>query len=638
VTGQPEIHQFECRWQPTADLSPVAASSTHDYILAWYERLARSIRPALPGAGVPAASVRYEIFPDGTAALAWRQWSGDAIALQDDTDRRPLVARILVGDAQLLTPEVAVVISHTGMPDVIGLPPGQVSAGTVLPPIDPRDLFALVRDVTDRLDQQAGAEPGLNSVIAAALSSPHIALSVQLPEAAMRLPPQGGPQAPLLWGLRRTVWPLLADQVSGYPGWSFSTYEPPLGEGDTRTLTDIVFRTATKVAQAPLSTRREVTVWLRDPDRAPAPTPNDDLAVTLVAAFRDVGGEALVHNLATIAQHYPEMEGRLRATYGSLLTLPTPGPRSARRAEPIPVPRRIPSMAPGAPGVPAIPAEVEAPADLSPPPLASPEAPLDPAVMPSPAHRLAPGRMARPAEPPPAGVRTAAMPDALADVADDTQPPFPAGRRDERGSSYRLPGICVLLDRLYAGPGDPEFAAVRHAILTLRQLPVSGDRAAARKLMPERDWYLSALRTDDRWHIAQTLEAIFRLTVIPDLRIPEVTEELNRWAYEMAAPVPVIIALSDAARRSGDSEQALMKQALCLALGQRWMAERGIYATADVGIAKVSPRVGRAVQESSDLNPFSRLVANRAPSEIVALVLAIFCALLIVMLAVEILR
>jgi hypothetical protein len=104
VTGQPEIHQFECRWQPTADLSPVAASSTHDYILAWYERLARSIRPALPGAGVPAASVRYEIFPDGTAALAWRQWSGDAIALQDDTDRRPLVARILVGDAQLLTP------------------------------------------------------------------------------------------------------------------------------------------------------------------------------------------------------------------------------------------------------------------------------------------------------------------------------------------------------------------------------------------------------------------------------------------------------------------------------------------------------------------------------------------------------
>jgi hypothetical protein len=197
------------------------------------------------------------------------------------------------------------------------------------------------------------------------------------------------------------------------------------------------------------------------------------------------------------------------------------------------------------------------------------------------------------------------------------------------------PGICVLLERLHAGPADPEFAAARQALLGLvarRKLPSSPDRAAARKLVPDHGWYIRALSTESRWRTAETLEAIAWLIVIPDLKMPEVSEELNRWAYELDAPVPVISALSDAAQRAGDREQALMEQALCPALGQRWMAERGIRTNAVISMPAVTPRNGQA--PGADHVPFW----DRPASEKIALVLAVACALLIVMLAAEILR
>src|SRR5260370_27115451 len=321
-------------------MSPIAASTTLGSAQGWFARLALWVRPAHPDVGVPKESVRYEIFGDGAAALAWREWNTEAIALEDQTERRPLVARVLVGDARLLSPKLAMVLCRAGLPEVIGPQPGTVTAGASLPAIQPGDLSDLMRYTSAELDQLACAEHGLDRLIAAALSESPTALSVQLPQRVIARSPQVGSQAPLLWGLWRTVRPVLADADSwpaGKGAWSFSTFEPPLGDKDTRGLADIVFRTK-QVTQQARNVRREITVRPHDPSEPVDPTSCNVLAAALVRTFQGLGGEELVRHLETIASKHQSLDQRIQTAYETLhsrLTsdlpgAPPPGPSASQ--------------------------------------------------------------------------------------------------------------------------------------------------------------------------------------------------------------------------------------------------------------------------------------------------------------------
>jgi TIR domain len=145
------------------------------------------------------------------------------------------------------------------------------------------------------------------------------------------------------------------------------------------------------------------------------------------------------------------------------------------------------------------------------------------------------------------------------------------------GEPPRQQSVTSLFNRLYAGPRDPEFAAVRQILLSRRHPYPPEDRIAARELMPERGWYVSALTEDNPWQVEEILSVIFQLTVIPDLEIPVITDEVARWVSDYAAPVVVVRAMIAAAFDWGDEASRLMDRALQPAIGQRWLAEHGIY-------------------------------------------------------------
>ena len=293
------IHQFEYRWQPTKDLSLIAGSLPAAAIQPWADRIGLWIRHHAVKA--PTESVRYEIFNGGMAALAWRQRYPNAIGYGD----RPEASRVLLGPVQLLTPEVAIGVCHAGLPEAIATHSGRDS----LSPIDPDKLNRLARARADEFDQLAANEAGLARVIAAALTDRDAPLSVQLPQHVIARPPQAGAQGPLLWGLRRTVWPLLG-RDSGRRGWSFSTYEPPLGDLDTGALADIVFRTYQAV-QPGLSTRREVLVRPHEPIEPSAAVTYQGFATLLVDAYRYLGGEELSRQLDAVGAEYPSADKRI---------------------------------------------------------------------------------------------------------------------------------------------------------------------------------------------------------------------------------------------------------------------------------------------------------------------------------------
>jgi hypothetical protein len=155
--------------------------------------------------------------------------------------------------------------------------------------------------------------------------------------------------------------------------------------------------------------------------------------------------------------------------------------------------------------------------------------------------------------------------------------------------------------------------------------------------MSERRWYIQSLASDDPWHIEDTLEVIFQLTVIPDLSAPGVAEELARWTDECRAPVPVIKALSAAAyHRDGETYES-MQQALEPAIYRRWLRENGIYAGSVAHAATPPPR-NRAAHALHGSNPLLRIFGSKLESEIIASILSVICALLIVLLVLAIMR
>jgi hypothetical protein len=341
-----EIHQVEYRWHPVKDLFPVASSMSPESTRGWDIRMRAWVRH--PPVDAPVQSVCYQVLPPNGAvtALAWR--SRQAVGQEGG---RPHVSRVLVGNSSLLTPEVAIALCRMGLPTLAGERPGQVATGAELPTIGAAELEALAGGAVDWLDRETrdgAVADGLSQVIAAAIANPGSPLAIGLPAAELSRLPGDGPQARLLWGLWRIARPLLGTVRRG---WSFSTFEVPVGAGDPSALPDIVFRSDAAVPPGPAAGgRKEASAVPGDPGRL-AGSPQAWLAEWLVAEYTEGGGEAVQRVIAQCGVEQP-LQARLAAVYDLLhakwaraampvtadkpaqpagQTVPDPGPRQLAR-------------------------------------------------------------------------------------------------------------------------------------------------------------------------------------------------------------------------------------------------------------------------------------------------------------------
>jgi hypothetical protein len=629
VAEPQEIHQIEYRWQPAKDMSAVASSMSPDSDRLWIQRIGPWVRH--PGVDAPTDSVRYEIFGNGIAALAWRQRDRQAVEFEDGREGRPLVSRVLLGAADMLTPEVAVVVCSTGLPGMIGPRPGTVPVGAQLPTVDAAGLTRFALDKFAALDEAAAQEPGLEQVISAALSDRDTPLSVQLPERLILRSPRGGAQALLLWGLRRTVWPLLG-RSGGRRGWSFSSFELPQSDMDPGTLPAIVFRLAQPTPQtAPMTMRKEFLVRPYDPVPRPVEPLHQQLARLLVAAYQDQGGDALSRLIVSCAGEYPSADRRIEAVYGVLdksepaVTVASDGPRfvptrtsavpddSTRVDTTVPPACAPPEDVSGKAG--ARPVQVSQPVSPQPlvhgtspqppAPAAPPERrnPEPPRTQPEPPHvRQEPARTqpdssrVTPFSPPPsAPPREPRAPRPVPDTPPPVASPPPAARpaaspSEPRQEAPRLftgderhgpatetsasATLTALLALLSAGPASQGFEPALQALRAENFQTGPDERASARKLLCERGWYVDVLGQYDQARFEDILVMIFWHTVIPDLAHPQVGHEIAGWASERAAPATVIRALYAAAEGTAGAQP--MGQALGPVLAWRWLTDHGI--------------------------------------------------------------
>ena len=629
-----DVHQLEYRWQSVTDMSPVASSMSPESARLWVQRIGVWVRH--PSIDAPTESVRYEMFGNGTAALAWRLRDRQAIKAGDARGGRPVVSRVLVGSADLLTPEAAAAVCYRGLPEAIGPQPGTVPVGALLPPVRADALTVLVEEQAATLDEAAARADGLDLVVAAALADHDTALAVQLRERDITRPPQANSQAVLLWGLRRTVWPILGR--GGRRGWSFSTFELPLSDTDPGTLPDIVFRLAQAASQtAPQVMRKEIRVRPQDPIRTPAETLPQHLAKLLVAAYAELGGEELGRLIARAAGGKRSAERRIEVVYDALnagmpavaIVRDTPQraptratatdmtPNQPPRPEPAPAApliRATPPDPPDLPYAPATPAPAPAGEQLATPPSASSQPASPPSARPQPAH-------AQPANPPlptpqPVIPRTPtpqsavphkpmappappASPITSPPLAPQSSPPVapppPAWAAGSSGRSVRdapplftQPGprghadvdprpdtLSGLLTVLAEGPGSQGYESALQALRATNFRSTPGDRATARMLIYDHGWYADVLQQQDQVPFYDILVMIFWHAVIPDLTDRRTSDEISRWVGERKAPETVIKALYAAAVGAAGSPQ-LLEQAIGPALASRWRTEHGI--------------------------------------------------------------
>ena len=335
VAGARDIlDQIEYRWHDRRGLSPVASTMSQDSLRGWDSWIRTWIRhPHVDGLR---ESLCYQVQPNGRAALAWRYEDWRVAERQDDLERRPLVSRVLVGHASLLTPEVAIVLCRTGLPTTAGPRLGQVTTEIELSVVKADELIALVSERAGRLDEEAARREGLRQVIAAALSDPDVPLAIYLGSSHMLKPPGEGLQCPLLWGLRRILWPALS---TAGRGWSFSTFEPPLRQDvDRATLPDILFRQAQGTRPTGSAMREEIKSYPLDPGKLNDSGIHAQLADWLVAEYQERGGDELRQLLAEWCGAERSLQVRLRKVYDGLRVrhLPVVPPRifmSYRREE-----------------------------------------------------------------------------------------------------------------------------------------------------------------------------------------------------------------------------------------------------------------------------------------------------------------
>lgn len=309
-----QIHQVEYRWHPSNDLSPAASSMPRDLMMRWDAQIRNWIRH--PGVDGPSESVRYQIVPGGLAALAWRYRDIKVTEADGRAQGRPLVSRVLVGAARTLSPEMAVMLCRSGLPAAAGPRPGETESPPGLPVISAADLADVAHATTDRLDQEAAWQDDLQPVLAAAFADPDTPLVVGIGEPQIFQPPAQSIQVRLLWGLWRIGYPLLGARQRR---WSFSTFEPPLGYVDPKSLPDIVFRSAQAAQSAPPAMpRKELWVFPGGVSGSAASTVYDELAAWLAAEYRELGGDELQRRIADVTDGAPDDDSRLLIAYDRL--------------------------------------------------------------------------------------------------------------------------------------------------------------------------------------------------------------------------------------------------------------------------------------------------------------------------------
>jgi hypothetical protein len=287
----PYLHQIEYRHHQTRDFSPAASSMpSRESLAGWDTRVRAWVRH--PHSDELRESACYQVFANGRAALAWRYQDERFTIRPDGTSGRPLCSRVLVGPETLLTPKTAVALSRTGpTAALVGSLPGEVPDDATLPTVAGDELRSLVQGLAPVLDREAEGVRGLQAVVAAALMEPVTPLGVFLPEE----PLNDGVQGLLVWGLLQITEPLLGSTRS-WGGWSFSTYEHPLGDRDPATLPAIVFRQVAPRPMAPSRYRVEAKVRPYDPTALDPGMPYGDrleLAGRLVDEYRKRGGPGL---------------------------------------------------------------------------------------------------------------------------------------------------------------------------------------------------------------------------------------------------------------------------------------------------------------------------------------------------------
>ena len=301
-----DLHQIEYRHHQTNDLSPFASSmASLESLEGWHSRIRAWVRH--PHADKLSESAFYQVFPAGKAALAWRYWDATAASRDDGTLGRPLVSRVLVGPETVLAPETAVAACRAGLSaEWAGPLPGQVEAGDVLPKVSHAALTALVRQTAGELDQAAMIQTGLQAVVAAALAEQALPLAISVHNDLIQMPLREGVQCPLLWGLGRIAGQLHDPAARG---WSFSTFELPLGEMDPSSLPGIVFReTQDGPKVAPSRFRREAKVRPFEDGALNEGTfyaGTLELADWLIAEYRQRGGPGLERFIAECGGNGP---------------------------------------------------------------------------------------------------------------------------------------------------------------------------------------------------------------------------------------------------------------------------------------------------------------------------------------------
>jgi hypothetical protein len=609
------VHQIEYRWDPVKDMSPVASSMSPELTKGWDPRIRPWVRH--PNVDAPLESVCYQVLSAETVALAWRYRDRQAAAREDGGYGRPLVSRVLVGPASLLPPHLAMMLCRVGLPDVAGPRPGQVDVGAGLPLIGAAELTGLV--AADRgawLDQSAAEEKGLQQVVAAALSDPDTPLAIQLRDPYIFHSPRVGPQGLLLWGLWRTVWPLLGHSTARR-GWSFSTFELPMGNQDASTLPDIVFRLAQAASGPPVNARQEIRVRPGDPSAAAAVSPYvAELAEWLVSEYRETNGDQLAQLIIECSAGQPEV--RLQVVFDVLRAKWSPVAMSGPAASFVPLPpdqESAPRPAgtdqpantdqPTAPGrwdwdvLPG--QEVAERQDVSQrretPDYWEVDQPQDArvyreAAQPTnaaghwerPVHRDAADRLPLPdtsgdpdprhpaaaAQVPPSPVEpwpAAITPPDVPSQPAELRPPSAPGHEQQEmprpgdGQPY---SVASLLRRLETEPDSGVFESILDNLLAATTK--FEERVAVRRQMARSGWCIPAFERHGYKDCVPGLAGIFQVFVLPDLERPSVASVLGGWVRkgppEVTAALLTASKAADEGRRSGGQTFQLMTTAL----------------------------------------------------------------------------
>ena len=508
-----QVHQIEYRWHPSYDLSPAVSSMLHELMIRWDAQIRNWIRH--PSADGPGESVRYQSMPGGVAALAWRYRDIEVTESDGRVRGRPLVSRVLVGAARTLSPEIAVILCRSGLPAAAGPRPDEIEPSPGLPVINAADLAAVAHATAIGLDQEAAWQDDLQPVLAAAFADPDTPLAVGIGEPQIFQPPAHGIQVLLLWGLWRISYPLLGARQRR---WSFSTFEPPLGYVDPRSLPDIVFRSAQVVQSAPPTMpRKEIKVFAGPVLGSVASTVYDELAGWLAAEYRELGGDELQRRIADVTDGAPDDDSRLLIAYDRLSARWAPQPDA--QAEP----KTADSGGPGLERVPS--RETAQPASVR-----------DPEITGSPGDEK------------PADEEIAPPPSSMAELIGQLASAYDAGQ------------FALLLGEAVAVPLPPDEA----------------DRRRARGTFGDNNCLVPVFRRHRHVPDEYALARIVCLIVIPDLGQPQVRDEVADWASRGESAVAA--ALLSAARYSGAGVLNIMKEILQPVLAELWLTDRSLLA------------------------------------------------------------